>query len=307
MRIYHHISELSNLTNSIVTIGTFDGVHLGHQQIIKRLVELKKKQGGEIVLFTFAPHPRKVLFPEQSDLKLITTTLEKCELLQQFGVDHVLVYPFTKAFSQMQAQDYISDIIAKGLKTKTLVIGYDHRFGSNREGNIETLKQFASTHQFNVEEIPAQEINQLNISSTRIRKAIDEGDVKTANEFLGYSFFVTGTVIKGKQLGRTIGYPTANIFVEDADKLIPKIGVYAVNVILDGITYKGMLNVGTNPTTDADHKIKIEVNIFDFDKDIYGETLKVEFVKWIRNEEKFANLDELKQALANDKIACAHV
>ena len=307
MRIYHHISELSNLTNSIVTIGTFDGVHLGHQQIIKRLVELKKKQGGEIVLFTFAPHPRKVLFPEQSDLKLITTTQEKCELLQQFGVDHVLVYPFTKAFSQMQAQDYISDIIAKGLKTKTLVIGYDHRFGSNREGNIETLKQFASTHQFNVEEIPAQEINQLNISSTRIRKAIDEGDVKTANEFLGYSFFVTGTVIKGKQLGRTIGYPTANIFLEDADKLIPKIGVYAVNVILDGITYKGMLNVGTNPTTDADTKIKIEVNIFDFDKDIYGETLKVEFVKWIRNEEKFANLDELKQALANDKIACAHV
>lgn len=306
MRIYHHISELSHLTNSIVTIGTFDGVHLGHQQIIKRLVELKKKQGGEIVLFTFAPHPRKVLFPEQSDLKLITTTQEKCELLQQFGVDHVLVYPFTKAFSQMQAQDYISDIIAKGLKTKTLVIGYDHRFGSNREGNIETLKQFASTHQFNVEEIPAQEINQLNISSTRIRKAIDEGDVKTANEFLGYSFFVTGTVIKGKQLGRTIGYPTANIFIEDTDKLIPKIGVYAVNVVLHGITYKGMLNVGTNPTTDTDNKIKIEVNIFDFDKDIYGETLKVEFVKWIRNEEKFANLDELKQALANDKIACSH-
>ncbi len=307
MRIYHHISELSNLTNSIVTIGTFDGVHLGHQQIIKRLVELKKKQGGEIVLFTFAPHPRKVLFPEQSDLKLITTTQEKCELLQQFGVDHVLVYPFTKAFSQMQAQDYISDIIAKGLKTKTLVIGYDHRFGSNREGNIELLKQCSSVYHFNVEEIPAQEINQLNISSTRIRKAIDEGDVKTANEFLGYSFFVTGTVIKGKQLGRTIGYPTANIFIEDTDKLIPKIGVYAVNVILNGITYKGMLNVGTNPTTDADTKIKIEVNIFDFDKDIYGETLKVEFVKWIRNEEKFANLDELKQALANDKIACAHV
>ena len=307
MRIYHHISELSNLTNSIVTIGTFDGVHLGHQQIIKRLVELKKKQGGEIVLFTFAPHPRKVLFPEQSDLKLITTTQEKCELLQQFGVDHVLVYPFTKAFSQMQAQAYISDIIAKGLKTKTLVIGYDHRFGSNREGNIELLKQCSSVYHFNVEEIPAQEINQLNISSTRIRKAIDEGDVKTANEFLGYSFFVTGTVIKGKQLGRTIGYPTANIFIEDTDKLIPKIGVYAVNVILNGITYKGMLNVGTNPTTDADTKIKIEVNIFDFDKDIYGETLKVEFVKWIRNEEKFANLDELKQALANDKIACAHV
>ena len=307
MRIYHHISELSSLTNTIVTIGTFDGVHLGHQKIIKRLVELKQKQGGEIVLFTFAPHPRKVLFPEQSDLKLISTTEEKCELLQQFGVDHVLVYPFTKAFSQMQAQDYITDIIAKGLKTKTLVIGYDHRFGSNREGNIELLKQCASTLHFNVEEIPAQEINQLNISSTRIRKAIDEGDIKTANEFLGYSFFITGKVVKGKQLGRTIGYPTANVFIEDADKLIPRIGVYAVNVVVKGQKYKGMLNIGTNPTTDSDHKIKIEVNIFDFNEDVYGEFIKLEFVKWIRNEEKFANLDELKQALANDKIACSHV
>ena len=306
MRIYHHISELSHLTNSIVTIGTFDGVHLGHQKIINRLVEIKNKQGGEIVVFTFAPHPRKVLFPEQSDLKLISTTEEKCALLEQFGVDHVLVFPFTKAFSQMQAQDYITDIIARGLKTKTLVIGYDHRFGSNREGNIDTLKQFASTLQFEVEEIPAQEVNQLNISSTRIRKAIDEGDIYTANEFLGYSFFMTGKVVKGKQLGRTIGYPTANVFVEDADKLIPKIGVYAVNVVVKGQRYKGMLNIGTNPTTDSDNKIKIEVNIFDFDKDIYGEDIKLEFVKWIRNEEKFANLEELKQALANDKIACSY-
>jgi riboflavin kinase/FMN adenylyltransferase len=307
LNIYRHISDLSNLSNTIVTIGTFDGVHLGHQKIIKRLVELKNKQGGEIVLFTFAPHPRKVLFPEQTDLKLITTTEEKCDLLKAFGVDNVLVFPFTKAFSQMHANDYISEIIAKGLKTKTLVIGYDHRFGSNREGNIETLKQLSSAYKFNVEEIPAQEINELNISSTRIRKAIDEGDIQTANEFLGYSFFVTGTVVKGKQLGRTIGYPTANIFIEDTDKLIPKIGVYAVNVILNKITYKGMLNVGVNPTTDSDNKIKIEVNIFDFDKDIYGETLKVEFVKWIRHEEKFVNLDELKQALANDKIACSYV
>lgn len=307
MHIYHHISELSALTNSIVTIGTFDGVHLGHQKIIKRLVELKNKQGGEIVLFTFAPHPRKVLFPEQTDLKLITTTEEKCELLKQFGVDHVLVYPFTKEFSKMQAQDYISDIIAKGLKTKTLVIGYDHHFGANREGNIETLKQFAPIYNFKVEEIPAQEINQLNISSTRIRKAIDEGDIQTANDFLGYQFFVTGKVIKGKKLGRTIGYPTANVLIEDADKLIPKIGVYAVNVILNDGAYKGMLNIGINPTTDSDNKIKIEVNIFEFDKEIYGETLKLEFVKRIRNEEKFANLDELKKALANDKIACSNV
>lgn len=306
MSVFYNISELSQVTNSIVTIGTFDGVHLGHQKIIKRLVELKQKQGGEIVLFTFDPHPRKILFPEQKDLKLITTTEEKCDILKQFGVDHVLVYPFTTEFSKMQAQDYISNIIAKGLKTKTLVIGYDHRFGSNREGSIDTLKQFAPIYHFDLEEIPAQEINQLNVSSTRIRKAIEDGDIQTANDFLGYTFFITGEVIKGKQLGRTIGYPTANIFIDNADKLIPKIGVYAVNVVLKGVTYKGMLNVGTNPTTDFDNKIKIEVNIFDFDADIYGETLKVEFVKWIRNEEKFANLDELKQALANDKMACTH-
>lgn len=307
MRVYHHISELTGLSHSIVTIGTFDGVHLGHQKIIKRLVQLKNNQGGETVLFTFDPHPRKVLFPDQTDLKLITTTEEKCELLRQFGIDHVLVFPFTKEFAQMQATDYVSEIIAKGLKTETLVIGYDHRFGSNRDGNIDTLKELSSTYHFKVEEIPAQEINQLNVSSTRIRKAIDEGDVKTANEFLGYSFFVSGIVVKGKQLGRTIGYPTANIFVEDKDKLIPKIGVYAVNVVVENKRYKGMLNVGINPTTDTDHVIKIEVNIFDFDKDIYGEPIKVEFVKWIRNEEKFANLEELKHALANDKIACSNV
>lgn len=312
MHVYHQISELSGLTNSIVTIGTFDGVHLGHQKIIKRLVELKNKQGGEIVVFTFDPHPRKVLQESQTapiaiGVKLITLTEEKCEVLKHFGVDHVLVFPFTKEFSQMQANDYIEDVIVKGLKTKTLVIGYDHRFGSNREGSIETLKQFATIHQFNVEEIPAQEINQLNVSSTRIRKAIDEGDILVANDFLGYSFFITGTVVKGKQLGRTIGYPTANISIGNEDKLIPKIGVYAVNVLIGKQSYKGMLNIGTNPTTDLDNNIKIEVNIFDFDQDIYGESIKVEFVKRIRNEEKFANLDELKQALANDKIACTNV
>lgn len=307
MHVYHQISELSGLTNSIVTIGTFDGVHLGHQKIIKRLVELKNKQGGEIVVFTFDPHPRKVLFPEQKDLKLITSTSEKCEILKQFGVDHVLVFPFTKEFSQMQANDYISEVIAKGLKTKTLVIGYDHRFGSNREGNIDTLKRFASTYHFNVEEIPAQEINQLNVSSTRIRKAIEEGDIQTANDFLGYSFFITGKVVRGKQLGRTIGYPTANILIGNEDKLIPKIGVYAVNVLIGKQSYKGMLNIGINPTTDTDNTIKTEVNIFDFDQDIYEESIKVEFVKRIRNEKKFANLDELKQGLANDKIACSNV
>jgi riboflavin kinase/FMN adenylyltransferase len=307
VQVHHHISGLKDVKDSIVTIGTFDGVHLGHQKIIKRLIDLKKKEGGETVLFTFDPHPRKVLFPDQTDLKLITTTEEKCRLLEKLGIDHVLVFPFTRVFSQMHATEYISEIIAKGLHTKSLVIGYDHRFGSNREGNIDTLKALSSTYDFKVEEIPAQEINQLNISSTRIRKAIEEGDVEAANAFLGYAFFVTGVVVKGKQLGRTIGYPTANIDVADPDKLIPKIGVYAVNVVLDSVTYKGMLNVGVNPTTDSDNRIKIEVNIFDFDEEIYGRSLSVEFVKWVRDEEKFANLEELKQALASDKIACTAI
>jgi riboflavin kinase/FMN adenylyltransferase len=307
VRIFHNISETSDLKDTIVTIGTFDGVHLGHQKILKKLVELKNKNGGETLLFTFDPHPRKVLFPEQRDLKLITTTQEKCELLKQFGIDNVLVFPFTIEFSKMSAEDYISNIISETLKTKTLVIGYDHRFGSNREGNIETLKKVSGNYNFDLIEIPAQEINQLNISSTRIRKAIEEGEIEVANSFLGYSFFMSGIVIKGKQLGRTIGYPTANIELLDLDKIKPKTGVYAVNIIIDQIYFRGMLNVGYNPTTDSDRIQKIEVNIFDFNKDIYGKIIKIEFIKHLRNEVKFANLDELKEQLAKDKIACEKI
>jgi riboflavin kinase/FMN adenylyltransferase len=307
VRIFHNISETSDLKDTIVTIGTFDGVHLGHQKILKKLVELKNKNGGETLLFTFDPHPRKVLFPEQRDLKLITTTQEKCELLKQFGIDNILVFPFTIEFSKMSAEDYISNIISETLKTKTLVIGYDHRFGSNREGNIETLKQVSGNYNFDLIEIPAQEINQLNISSTRIRKAIEEGEIEVANSFLGYSFFMSGKVIKGKQLGRTIGYPTANIELLDLDKIKPKTGVYAVNIIIDQINFRGMLNVGYNPTTDSDRIQKIEVNIFDFNKDIYGKIIKIEFIKHLRNEVKFANLDELKEQLAKDKIACEKI
>jgi len=307
VRIFHNISETGDLKDTIVTIGTFDGVHLGHQKIIKKLVELKKKNGGETLLFTFDPHPRKVLFPEQSDLKLITTTQEKCELLKQFGIYNVLVFPFTIEFSKMSAKDYISKTISEKLKTKTLVIGYDHRFGSNREGNIETLKQISSDYNFELVEIPVQEINQLNISSTHIRKAIEDGEIEVANSFLGYSFFMSGIVVKGKQLGKTIGYPTANIKLLDVDKIKPKTGVYAVNIVIDHIKFKGMLNVGYNPTTDSDRIQKIEVNIFDFDKDIYGKTIKIAFIKHLRNEVKFANLDELKKQLAKDKIACEKI
>lgn len=304
MRVFRNIDDFKPRQKTIVTIGTFDGVHAGHQKIIQRLQELKKETGGETTILTFDPHPRKVLFPHQTDLKLITTTDEKCALLEHFGVDNVIIYPFTLAFSKLHANEYIGQIIAKGLHTGKLVIGYDHRFGSNREGNIGTLKQVAGEFGFTVEEIPAQDIDHINVSSTRIRKAIEEGDMATANRFLGYSFFVTGEVVKGKQLGRTIGYPTANIHIADPDKIIPKIGVYAVKVWLEGRSYKGMLNVGTNPTTDTDNKLKVEVNIFDFSEDIYGRTLKVEFIRRTRNEEKFNSLDELKQKLHEDSIEC---
>lgn len=312
MRIYNHISEFNPIAigsdaNTIVTIGTFDGVHLGHQKIISRLNEIKQQQGGETLLFTFDPHPRKVLFPHQTDLKLITTSEEKIQLLKKFGIDHVLVFPFTKEFASMQANDYINDIIIKGLHTKTLVIGYDHRFGSNREGDLALLKKIAINKAFQVEEIPVQEINQLNVSSSRIRKALEDGDIETANANLGYPFFMTGKVLLGKQLGRTIGYPTANIDKGNVDKLIPKDGVYAVTVDVENIQYKGMLNIGTNPTTDNDNKQKIEVNIFDFNQDIYDKTININFVKRVRDEQKFANLDELKSQLAKDKIVCSNV
>jgi len=301
VKVFKNISEIKNLKGSVITIGTFDGVHLGHQKIIKRLNEIKEKSGLQTFIFTFDPHPRKVLFPEQKDLKLITNTSEKLELLAQFGIDNVLVFPFSKEFSQMPPHQYISDIICSALNTKYIVIGYDHRFGANREGSIETFKELSTNLDFKVEEISAQEINQLNVSSTRIRKAIDEGDIKTANDFLGYAFFISGIVVGGKKLGRTIGYPTANIKIEDSDKLIPKIGVYAVRVTHNHKTYNGMLNVGYNPTTDSDNAIKVEVNIFNFDLEIYNETIKVEFIERIRDEEKFANLEELKVALASDK------
>lgn len=307
MRIFNNISETAVLKNTIVTIGTFDGVHLGHQKIIQKLIELKKQKGGETLLFTFHPHPRKILFPNQTDLKLITTTQEKCELLRQFGIDNVLIFPFTIEFSRMSAEDYISKIISHTLKTKLIVIGYDHRFGSNREGNINTLMEVAEKYNFEVEEISAHEINELNVSSTKIRKALEEGDIETANTFLGYTFFVSGIVVRGKQLGRTIGYPTANIFIEDKSKIIPKNGVYAVNIIVLNIVYQGMLNIGYNPTTDSDSAQKIEVNIFDFNENIYNQTVKIEFIKHLRNEVKFANLDELKNQLASDKIACKKI
>lgn len=301
MKIYHSIQEIPKINKPIVTIGTFDGVHLGHQQILNRLKKAKHETGGETFVFTFDPHPRQVLFPNQTDLKLLTLTNEKLDLLEQAGIDHVLVFPFTKEFSQQSAHSYIKDILVDAIGVKQLIIGYDHHFGNNREGNINTLKQYAAEYNFSVEEIPAHEIDHINVSSSKIRKALEEGDIKTSNSFLGYNYFISGRVVDGKKLGRTIGYPTANIFIENQAKLVPKIGVYAATCIVNGVSYKGMMNIGYNPTTDTDNEIKTELHIFNFDANIYGCNLTLQIKARLRDEEKFASLDELKKQLHADK------
>lgn len=290
--------------NSILTIGTFDGVHLGHQKILKKLNEIKRKTGLNSVILTFDPHPRKVLFPDQKDLKLITTTDEKLGLLEHHGVDVSVVYPFSRAFSQMDAQSYISDILVKSLKVKHLIIGYDHKFGNNRDGDINTLRAFAKEYNYEVEEISVQDIDNINVSSSKIRHALEKGDVELANKYLGYEFFLTGSVVKGKQLGRTLGYPTANLNVEDSDKMIPAIGIYFVKVIVDGEVFYGMLSIGKNPTTDTDGLVKIEVNIFEFDRDIYDTNISISFIKHLRHEQKFTDLEALKAQLKRDKETC---
>ena len=285
---------------TIVTIGTFDGVHLGHQKILSRLKELKEKTGLKTVVLTFEPHPRKVLFPEQKDLKLITLIDEKLELLSKYGVDVTVVYPFTKGFSETGTPFYIDEILLKSLHVKHLVIGYDHKFGKNRSGDIGTLKKLAANGAFLVEEIDAIDIDHIAISSSKIRKALEEGNIELASEFLGHPFSLKGTVVKGKQLGRTLGYPTANIKLEE-EKIVPKIGVYFVEVEVGGVDYHGMMSIGKNPTTDTDDTVKLEVHIFDFNTDIYNKAIKLNFVKRLRDEKKFANLTELKKELDRDK------
>lgn len=287
----------------ILTIGTFDGVHLGHQKILSRLKELKQKTGLETVVLTFEPHPRKVLFPKD-DLKLITSVDEKLELLDQYGVDVSVVYPFTKEFSQLDSGYYIDEILLRRLNVKFLVIGYDHRFGKDRRGDINTLKEAALDKGFSIEEISAQDIDHIIISSSKIRKALEEGNVEMASGFLGHHFFLNGQVTRGKQLGRTLGYPTANLKLNETEKIIPAIGVYFVEVIVETTAYYGMMSVGLNPTTDNDHNVKLEVHIFDFNSDIYFRFIKVNFLKRLRDEKKFNGLVELKAALDMDKEEC---
>jgi riboflavin kinase/FMN adenylyltransferase len=301
MRIYHNIEEFSPVKNAIVTIGTFDGVHIGHRKIIAGIKELAAESGGETVLLTFFPHPRMILHPEDESIKLINTINEKAGLLEQLGVDHLIITPFTRDFSNQEAEAYVLDILVNKIGTKKIVIGYDHRFGKDRTGGLDTLLHLAPAYGFEVVEIPEQDVNEVAVSSTRIRNALLKGDIELANKFLGYPFFVSGYVGRGDQIGRQIGYPTANIVIDERYKLIPADGIYAVKVNIGDDKYNGMGYIGTRPTLNGISR-NIEVNIFDFNRDIYGQQISMEFYNFVREDVKFTSLDNLKQQLAKDKV-----
>lgn len=302
MKIYHNLDDFSPLPNAVVTSGTFDGVHLGHQKILDRLKVVAAKHGGETVVITFWPHPRLVLNPTDTKLKLLNTFEERIELIKEQGIQHLLRIPFTKEFSNISSTDFIQKILVEKIGTKKLVIGYDHHFGKNREGSFEQLKLNGPRFGFDVEEIPKQEIEHIGVSSTKIRTALDAGDVETAQSLLGRPFSITGPVVQGDKLGRMLGFPTANLDLDSHYKLIPAEGIYAVLVIHEGQQHKGMLYIGQRPTVGGVHQT-IEVNIFDFDKTIYGETLSVQFISNIRQDIKFNDLEALKKQLALDKKA----
>lgn len=296
---YQSASTYNNDRPSVVTIGTFDGVHVGHKAILNRLVSTAKKEGLESVLLTFFPHPRMVLQTD-SNIKLINTLSEKKELLEEIGLDHLVIHPFTHAFSRLTALEYVRDILVNKLHAKKIIIGYDHRFGRNRNANIDDLREYGKTYGFEVLEISAQELDDVAISSTKIRNALKAGDIETANNYLGYPFMVSGNVVKGKALGRTMQYPTANLQLDETYKLIPKNGVYIVRSIIEDKVVFGITSIGTNPTVGGTQKT-IETFFLDLDKDLYGKKLKIEFLSHVRDEETFESLEELKDAIQNDE------
>lgn len=300
MKVYANIQEFKSAKNVVVTIGTFDGVHLGHKVIIKQLKKAAEELGGESVVLTFFPHPRMVVFPDDNELKLLNTIEERKELLEKAGIDHLIIHPFSKVFSRLTAIEFVRDVLVNRLNIKKMVIGYDHHFGRNREGSFNDLVEFGEVYGFSVEEIPAQDIQQINVSSTKIRTSLLAGEIHAATQFLGYPYFITGTVVKGDKVGREIGFPTANIKPDEKHKLIPKNGVYAVKAVINKKEYKGMLNIGNRPTLKGINET-IEVNIFDFDEEIYGQKIQVNFYERIRDEQAFEDLNELKNQLTIDK------
>ena len=306
MKVYRNIADFPHLNNLVATIGTFDGVHLGHREIIKRLNTVVEQSGGESVLITFDPHPRHVVDPMGDEVRLLTLTEEKIYLLNKTGLDHLLIIPFDKAFASLPFDRFVSEILAGSLGVKHVVVGYDHVFGKGREGNFERLLTLGADLNFTCEQIDERRVNDEVVSSTRIRNFLAEGDVEHANELLGHEFFIFGEVVTGNRIGHTIGFPTINLGHFERHKLIPAMGVYASRIEIDGIMYKGMTNIGVKPTLDASD-LTIETNIFDFDQDIYGKQVVVTFTGRIRDEQKFAGLPALTTQLALDKIRALEI
>ncbi len=292
-------AEFKSNTQSVITIGTFDGVHVGHRAIMQRLVAAAKEQGLVSAVLTFFPHPRMVL-QKNSDIKLINTLSEKKQLLENIGLDYFVVEPFTHEFSRLSALEYVRDILVTQLKAKKIIIGYDHRFGRNRNADIQDLKKYGEQFGFEVEEISAQQLDEVSVSSTKIRKALAQGDIHTANTYLGYAFTIEGVVTKGKALGRTIGYPTANLHVPQTYKLIPKNGVYVVKALVNNTLTYGITSIGTNPTVGGTAK-SIETFFLDTSTDLYGKELQLQFLQHIREEATFKDLESLKQAIQKDE------
>ena len=301
MRVHYGIESCKEIIKPVVTVGTFDGVHYGHQKIITRLQKIAKNCNGESVLLTFDPHPRKVLFKDRK-IKLINSIDEKIKILDELGLDHLVIYPFSKEFSKYSADEYISELLVNKLKTNTLVIGYDHHFGRNREGNIQLLKTSNEKYSFKLEEIKAHEIDEIKISSTKIRQAIDDGNIHLFKDYCGRFFEFSGKVIHGNGLGKTIGFPTANIVIENVDKITPSNGVYTVICRLNNETIKGIMNIGFKPSIDNKNKRTIEIHLFNFDKNIYDALINVQAVNKLRDEIKFPNLEKLKKQISNDII-----
>ncbi|MBD81386.1 MAG: riboflavin biosynthesis protein RibF [Crocinitomicaceae bacterium] len=307
MKVYFGLEEFKKRNKIVATIGTFDGVHLGHKKLLKNLIEQSKKCDGENLLLTFYPHPRMVLFPDKNEMKLLNSQEEKINLLDKLGIDHLIIHPFTREFSRLNSTEFVREVLVNTVGVHRLVIGYDHHFGRNREGSIQSLSELSNLYQFELDEIEAEVLDDISVSSTKIRNALNEGNIEMANEYLNYKYQINGKVVAGKKLGRTIGFPTANIEVKDQHKLIPCEGVYAVLVQVEGKKYKGMLNIGKRPTVEDTSNTTIEVHIFDFDKTIYEQQISIEFVNRIRNEKKFKDTEELVEQLEIDQNRCLSI
>jgi riboflavin kinase/FMN adenylyltransferase len=299
MKVHYGFESFKNIKNPIVTVGTFDGVHYGHQKIIQRLQKIAKKNNGESVLLTFDPHPRKVLLNDQG-LKLIHTVKEKINILEKLGLDHLVIYPFTKEFSKFSAKTYIDELLVKKLGTHTLVIGYDHHFGNDREGNIDLLKKYEKSNPFYLEEIKAHEIEEIKISSTKVRRAIENGNIHLVDDYCGHFYEFSGEVVHGNGIGKTIGTPTANIQLNSNEKIIPLDGVYAVICQIKDANFKGIMNIGYKPTVNKGEKRTIEIHLFDFNKDVYELELRAKVIERIRDEVKFSSLESLKSQILKD-------